>query len=92
LDEPDGHVDEHQELQKLGLPVLEQVAAEVGGEEVATVRDRLFAVCRLLGVVRLRADDPLPEHGQKEEREEEDREALLVDPAPHQWCVIPMTV
>ena len=38
------------------------------------------------------AGDGLAAEGGQEEREEDEREALLAQEAPHQWCVSPMTV
>ena len=76
LDEPHREENEQRELQVLRLP--------------GSARD--LGMPRLEVVVVVPASDGLAAEGGQEEREEDEREALLAQETPHQWCVSPITV
>jgi hypothetical protein len=92
LHEPDRREDDQAELEKLGLPVLHHVAPELGGHEEPPVGVRLAAVRALLLVEVVQAGERLADEREREDHQEEEREALLLDPGAHQWCVTPITV
>jgi hypothetical protein len=83
LDRPDGRDNEERELKVLRLPVLEDCGAEMRGHEVAGVGDALAPVLELLLVEGSLSRDRLTDQRGDEEREEDEREAVVSEPAPH---------
>jgi hypothetical protein len=83
LDEPDGGKDEERELEELRLPVLHDGAAEVGGKDVTPPRDRVLAVCLLLGVVGVLSGERLADERHQEDPDEEETEPVLFGVGPH---------
>jgi hypothetical protein len=87
LQEPHGHQHEQRELEVLGLPVLHHRVAEVRREDVAAQRDELRVlvvherVRGLFVVVEVVPDDRLEHQADQEDRQEEERQARVLDEA-----------
>src|SRR4051794_4442391 len=83
LHEEDRREDEQRELQVLRLPVLHDVDHERRGRHEAPERHRGVLVGELLVVEVAVPDERLRDEGREEDPEEEQRQRVLADPAPH---------
>jgi hypothetical protein len=92
LQEPHRHQDEQRELQVLGLPVLEEGGAEVGGDDVTAERHVRVAVAVLVLVEVGVAGDRLEHDRGQEQCQERHRQPVVLEELAHgYWCSSPIT-
>src|SRR4029453_11706458 len=83
LDQPDREQDVGSHLEELALPVLEGGLHEVARGEVGTEAHRWFAMFLLLCVVGAPAGEALAHEKDREEAEQDDRQAVVSKPSGH---------